>query len=107
MPDSTPQFEITDSAGLTKHYNGPAGSTTPFQIPPSPLGVIAEIAILNDPVNPAGRILEVSFDGGTTYYPVLRGGTMTWTPKGFQQQVWLKPSHAGMNYYTIVNLDPP
>jgi hypothetical protein len=107
MPDSLPQFEITDTAGSTVHVNGPAAVTTAINVPAVATTVIAEIAIANDPTNLVNAKLEISFDGGTNYYPVLRGGTMTWTPKGNMTQVKIKASYVGMKYYVLINLDPP
>lgn len=107
MVDLKPQLEIIDTEGDTVHFNGPSVSTGVVNVPSSPGGVISEVLIMVDPDNsPAIAKLEVSFDGGTRWYPVYIGGTLSWTPKGNVTQFKVKASHTGINYYGIINREP-
>ena len=107
MTDSVPQFEQVDIEGSTVHFNGPTVSTAVFSVPTIAGLPISEVLIMSDPDNnPSNSKIEISFDGGTKWYPVFSGGTITWTPKGKLTQIKIKPSHTGLNYYGLMNLEP-
>lgn len=107
MTDSVPQFEVTDIEGTTIHFGGPSTVTTAINIPTVAGGVISEFLIMADPSNnPSSAKIEVSFDGGTSWYPLFNGGVLTWTPKGRLTQLKLKASGVGLKYYGLINREP-
>lgn len=107
MTDSVPQFEMTDTLGSTVHVNGPAGTTSAINIPTVAGPIISEILLMVDPVlTPASGKIELSFDGGTTWFPVFQGGSLAWSPKGNITQFKLKASNNNHKYYILINREP-
>jgi hypothetical protein len=104
MVDALPQFETTDLVGSTTHFSGTA-TTTPVQLPGSPSTVISEVLIRN--TNSTGlQKLQVSFDGGTSYFDIEQGDTLIWGPKGEITSVYIRSSSGTVSYQLIMNREP-
>lgn len=91
--------EISDNRGTTVAYTGTA-TTTVANVPS-----VAGEAISQCLVQSLDKNLEVSFDGGTTYFPFERNGLLTWDVKGRPTQLKVRTSAATCPYRIIINFE--
>jgi hypothetical protein len=104
MPDLVTGFELEDTKGSTEQFNGSV--TTAIDIPSVADKVISELIIQN--VSKASRkVLQLSFDGGSTYFDISRFGHLAWTLKGpDMRQVRIKSSDGtAVDYQAIINFE--
>lgn len=106
MVDSAPQFEVKDTEGDTLHYSVTSAGTSPVSYPAVAGGIISQVMIQVDPDNNPNSYIEVSFDGGTGWFPLFEGAALGWVPKGNLTQIQLKASAAGLDYYLLINREP-
>jgi hypothetical protein len=104
MVDFIPQFEISDLAGTVTHFSGVA-TTVAVQIPAVPSTVIAEVLIRN--TNDFGSDkLQVSFDGGVSYFDIDTKDALACGPKGQITSIHIRSSSGSVNYQVIMNREP-
>lgn len=96
------QFETRDTVGTTTHFNGTVG-TSATAVPGSATTVISELRVVCPIDQEDGKHLLVSFDSGTTFIDLYRGGFLDWTPKGDKRQIHIKGSKANTKYQIVMN----
>jgi len=101
MSDIAPQFETQDLDGTTDHFNGTV-NTTPINVPSVAGGVIAEV-MLHVPRQPGSAIIEISFDGGVSYFEVEERNTIVVPTKGGITQIKIKSGGGTRSYQIIMN----
>lgn len=99
-----PQFEQADVLGTTGHYNGSVG-TTAVAIPSVAGNKITEVLVQSPQSNSSSKELYVSFDGGTTFFTLYRGGALFWKIKGTVTQVYVKGNISTVDYEILMNRD--
>lgn len=92
--------EIKDNAGATTAFSGTA-TTTPANVPSSAGAVISGAYIRSEDNN-----LEVSFDGGTSYFPLNRNESISWNVMGEITQLSLRTSSGSADYVILLNREP-
>lgn len=92
--------EIKDLEGSTVVYSGTA-TTTPANVPSS-AGAIISGALVE---NTGSLDLQISYDGGTTYFTLGRGENVSWTIKGRITQIKVKTPSSTTTYQAIVNFE--
>ena len=93
------QFELKDNLGSTISYSGTA-TTTPASVTGGPGNIISGALI-----TAVGSNVEVSFDLGTTYYPLPRNATMSWDAKGEIRELFIRTSGGSRQYACIINFE--
>lgn len=91
------QTDIRDQSGTTVHASFTA-TTTPTNFPSSPGNLISDVII----VTPEDDLVEISFDGGTNYFPICC--SFAWAPKQVAQ-IKVKTSSATAAVYILANLE--
>ena len=99
------QFEVRDTKGTTSHFNGTVG-TSSTAVPSSPGSVISQAIVKQPASDSANKILSVSFDGGTNWYTLEPGLSLTWPVKGALTQIHIKGNVASTGYEIILNREP-
>lgn len=95
MDASTSSISI--AKGSPEHFNGTVG-TTPISI--TPTKITTAILVDNPATNAVNRTLEVSFNGGTSYFVIPRGGSLSIETE--VTSFLLKSNGAGTTYQIIV-----
>ena len=100
MPiSSSSVIETEDNLGSTEAFSGTA-NTTPADVPGSPDKVISQALIAAD-----DRDLQVSFDGGTTYFTFNKSEILTWDVKGKITSLKVKTPTGTAAYRIILNFE--
>jgi hypothetical protein len=93
------EFEIRDNEGSSEVESGTA-TTTPTAYPTTPGNIISGVSLqvgLTD--------IQISFDGGTTYFNVERRGFFSHNVKGNITQVTLKTLSGTSDFELLLNLE--
>lgn len=91
------QVDINDQSGSTVHWSGTVSSSpTTFNSPSNRL--IGTILIVPETSNK----LEISFDGGTNYFPVE--ASLVWSPKQVSS-ILVKSSSGNVAFHAIINIE--
>jgi hypothetical protein len=106
MPDITPQFEGSDTQGVTSHFNGSVGVGL-TAIPAVAGSPISDVLVENMDTTPAANRLMISFDGGVTFKRLRRGNAFAWTVRNKQPQVHIKSESGTVDYEMIINFELP
>ena len=88
------------TTGTTDHFNGTA-TTSPANVPASAGNAITSVMVKN--TNSANINLQVSFDGGSTFYDIERGEVLSGEPKGSLTQFIVQTASSTATYQSIVN----
>lgn len=99
MAETTPQFEQVDNAGRTENFSGTA-TTSPVNVP-----AVANEKISGYLVVAQDKNLQVSDDGGTTYFTFDDGDAMAWDVKGEITQIQVKTSSGTADYKIKINFE--
>lgn len=99
MADILPQFETSDNDGSTTAFSGTA-TTTPADIPAVADKVISGFVFQVD-----GENVEISADGGTTYFKVPKKGTGSKDIKGNITQLKVRTSTGTTDYSFWVDFE--
>ena len=99
MAESAPQFENSDNSGSTIAYSGTA-TTTPTAVPASPGAGISQAIVKAN-----GSNLEVSYDGGSTYWPYDNRASLSWDVKGLPTQLFFRTSSGSTDYDALINFE--
>ena len=100
MADEIGQFETEDNAGSTQVFTGTA-TTTPSNVPAVAGNAISGVGIVARRGN-----LEVSFDGGLTFWPFEQTReSLTWDVKGRITQLVVRTSSGSVDYRIIINFE--
>lgn len=91
-------FEVSDNDGSTIVYSATA-TTTPANVPASPIGVISGFLVDNTGANE----MQVSMDGGTTFKTIAKREFLSWNVKGCITQLVVKTPSATTTYEIIIN----
>lgn len=100
MSDVIPQHEIVDNDGSTVVESGTA-TTTPANVPSVAGNIISGVGIENY----GNADLLTSFDGGTTFKTLEKGGFLSWDVKGNITQLVVKTLSGTADYEIILNLE--
>lgn len=97
--------------GKTRQYSGTTPSTADISLPSAPAGQIQKFTLECRADSPDGSSLGISLDGGTVFYYMVPGTSITWEPKKTDlgadiQQIIVRPSVAGILYQAMVNYEP-
>lgn len=101
--DVTSGFEIQDLVGSTVNYSGTVG-TSYISLPSSADKNISEVIFKCPYQTPITIRCQISFDTAT-YFDLMPGEFIGWTPKGFKKQVRVKANQAGVLYQAIINYE--
>ena len=100
--DPLPAIPTEDSTdGTTTHFTGSVG-VGGTAIPAVAGTDITELLISTPSSTPGNRFLEISFDGGTIFYPVESGESLKWKPKGITQ-IDVRASAATVTFHVLMN----
>lgn len=94
MADQLPDFETSDNDGSTVAYSGTA-TTTFASVPASPGARISGFMF-----QVAGENVQISADGGTSYFDIPKKGTGAKDVKGEITQLRIKTS-SGTSAYSL------
>jgi hypothetical protein len=97
--DENKSQEISDNLGSTVAYTGTA--TTSVQNVPS----VADKVISGFGLTVSGNNVQISVDGGTTFFNVPRRGSITWDVKGEIQQLQIKTSFGSTDFDLLINFE--
>lgn len=92
--------EIKDNEGSTVAYSGTA-TTTAANVPATAGNIISGALVENTGSND----LEVSYDGGTTYYTLLKKQFVSWDIKGEITQLVVKTPTGTTTYQALINFE--
>jgi hypothetical protein len=90
-------LDIWDTHGTPQHFNGTVGTSATTLTPSS---TTTAILVLNPTTNASNVTLSVSFDGGTTFFDLIRGATLSIECEVSSLQI--KGSSATTNYQILV-----
>ena len=99
MADILPQFETEDNAGRTENFSGTA-TTTVSQIPAVAGESISGYLFIADERN-----IELSDDGGITFFPVKNGEAIIWDVKGNITQLHVRSTGGNRDYRCKINFE--
>lgn len=105
MVDAVPEFEITDIEGEVLTFSGTLPNPPATDTFPAVAGnFITEFEVVNVS-SQAGREIELSLDGGTTFNKTIpgNGGSFSWSPKKLQQIVIRASSNQPHAYEIVIN----
>lgn len=94
------EFEVKDNSGSTVAEEGTA-TTTVQSVPSSPGNIIAGLSSWNDGSVP----LEISFDGGTTYFKQDKKSFFSHNVKGEVRQLQVRTASGTAGFRFILNLE--
>lgn len=100
--DTESAMEVQDLSGTTAHFTGTVG-TISVALPSSPGNIISEVVIKCPFQTPTTKQLQVSFDGGVTYFTLDPGEFIGWSVKGKRRQIHIKGAVVGVVYDVIMN----
>lgn len=107
MGDSTPQFEMSDSAGTTIQTSGTVG-TTLTAIPVTPTKVLSKYFVrCTIDQTPITKRLLVSLNSGTDFVTLSPGEWISGEIRGgAKTQIHIKGNVASVAYEAILDLEP-
>lgn len=92
--------EIKDNLGSTEVFTGTA-TTTPANVP-----TVADKIISGFGINNTGsQSIEVSMDGGTTFYTIKKSIFFSWNVKGEILQLVVQTPSGTTDYEMIINFE--
>ena len=92
--------EVQDNVGSTVAYSGTA-TTTPANVPSSADKIISGIGLENTDSND----MQVSMDGGTTYFTIAKKQFFSWNVKGNITQIQVKTPTSTATYQVVINFE--
>jgi hypothetical protein len=98
--DENSKQEIQDNLGSSVVYSGTA-TTTPANVPSSAGNIISGFILRNSGTND----MQISMDGGTTYFTVDKRGNFSWNVKGEITQVQVKTAVSTTTYELLINFE--
>lgn len=99
MADLLPQFESSDNIGSTVAFNGTA--TTSVQSIPA----VADKIISGFGLTVSGNNVEISTDGGATFFRLPRRASITWDVKGEIRQIQIRTSSGSTDFDFLINFE--
>ncbi len=103
MPDISPEFELKNAKGTTSVFTGNTSATpgTTTSVPGAAGNFVEKFEILNLSET---DVLDVSMDGGSTFYPIDVTTAFEWDPRGMKQLV-IKSTGASQAYQATINFE--
>ena len=93
------QIEVSDNEGRSEAFSGTA-TTSVTNIPSSAGQKISEALVAVD-----GNNVQISFDGGTSFWDVPKKAAFAWDVKGEITQIQIKTSSGSTDYSILVNFE--
>lgn len=93
---------ILTNKGSTVAYSGTA-TTTPASVPAVAGNIINQIALKRSPTG--SQNLEISMDGGSTYFPITKADQLTWDVRGEITQVLLRTTASTITWNMLINFE--
>lgn len=98
--NSGSNHEISDNEGSTVVYSGTA-TTTPANVPASAGNIMSGFGLQNT----GNENMQISMDGGTTYFTVGKKDFFAWDVKGNITQVQVKTPASTTTYEIVINFE--
>ena len=100
MAEQVQEYEFVNASGSTSVYSGTATGST-VSIPAVADKVIEKFELFNASPQ-TSRILQVSMDGGSTFFDIANETSYEWDPKGIKQLV-IKSIGGATEYQLTIN----
>lgn len=102
MVDLAPSFEMVDNQGSSAVSNHVIGTSWSTLYSGPSVSLFIDIPSSG---NPASSYVDLSLNGGSTYFRLNRGQNMSWPLRGVSITLSVKASHAGLSLQLIENYD--
>ena len=105
MADELPEFDVQNVPGSTQVLSGTTdatpGNTTSI---PAVAGNQIEMFELFNTSESSGDVIQLSMDGGTTFYEIDETTSLEWAPKSITQLV-VKSTNPSVPWRAIINFE--
>ena len=100
MADDESFFEIKDTSGSTEAFSGVLANNVTADVPAVAGNIIAQVMVLA-----VNRDLDISFDGGSSYFTIPRRDSLSWPAKGNITQIRLRGTGNNTRWRALLNLE--
>ena len=101
MSDALEQFEVSDNDGSSVAFTGNA-TTTVANVPTVAGDPISGVLMKNISNN---KDMEVSFDNGTTFFPLEPGEAISLDVKGLPTQIQVQTPSSNADWKAVINFE--